>query len=62
MPGKLAARLRKASRSSGSSKADVGAPSGIGGNGQRKIAIVARLLGGEPLDLVPGKRMSPSLG
>src|SRR6202165_4623192 len=39
-------------------KADVGAPSGIDGNGpkrfsvQRKMAIVARLLRGEPLDLV----------
>src|SRR5271170_1685145 len=39
-------------------KADVGAPSGIDGNGpkrfsvQRKMAIVARLLRGEPLELV----------
>ena len=39
-------------------KAGVGAPSGVDGNGpkrfsvQRKIAIVARLLRGEPLDLV----------
>ena len=41
-----------------SPKAGVGAPSGVDGNGpkrfsvQRKIAIVARLLRGEPLDLV----------
>ena len=41
-----------------SAKAGVGAPSGVDGNGpkrfsvQRKIAIVARLLRGEPLDLV----------
>ena len=41
-----------------SPKADVGAPSGIDGNGpkrfsvQRKMAIVARLLRGEPLELV----------
>src|SRR5207245_3473937 len=39
-------------------KAGVGAPSGVDGNGpkrfsvQRKIAIVARLLRGEPLELV----------
>ena len=39
-------------------KAGVGAPSGVDGNGpkrfsvQRKMAIVARLLRGEPLDLV----------
>jgi hypothetical protein len=42
----------------GSPKAGVGTPSGVDGNGpkrfsvQRKIAIVARLLRGEPLDLV----------
>ena len=41
-----------------SPKADVGAPSGIDGNGpkrlsvQRKMTIVARLLRGEPLELV----------
>ena len=41
-----------------SSKARVGAPSGVDGNGpkrfsvQRKMAIVARLLRGEPLELV----------
>ena len=41
-----------------SPKAGVGAPSGVDGNGpkrfsvQRKIAIVARLLRGEPLELV----------
>ena len=41
-----------------SAKAGVGAPSGDGGNGlkrfsvQRKMAIVARLLRGEPLELV----------
>ncbi len=41
-----------------SPKAGVGAPSGVDGNGpkrfsvQRKMAIVARLLRGEPLDLV----------
>ena len=41
-----------------SPKAGVGAPSGDGGNGpkrfsvQRKMAIVARLLRGEPLELV----------
>src|ERR1700756_2175617 len=41
-----------------SSKAGVGAPSGVDGNGpkrfsvQRKKAIVARLLRGEPLELV----------
>ena len=41
-----------------SPKAGVGAASGVDGNGpkrfsvQRKIAIVARLLRGEPLDLV----------
>ena len=41
-----------------SPKAGVGAPLGVDGNGpkrfsvQRKIAIVARLLRGEPLDLV----------
>ena len=41
-----------------SPKAGVGAPSGVDGNGpkrfsvQRKIAIVARLLRGEPLDLL----------
>ena len=41
-----------------SAKAGVGAASGVDGNGpkrfsvQRKIAIVARLLRGEPLDLV----------
>ena len=41
-----------------SPKADVSAPSGIDGNGpkrfsvQRKMAIVARLLRGEPLELV----------
>ena len=41
-----------------SRKAGVGAPSGVDGNGpkrfsvQRKMAIVARLLRGEPLDLV----------
>src|SRR5437773_1528161 len=40
-------------------KAGVGAPSGVDGNGpkrfsvQRKIAIVARLLRGEPLELDP---------
>ena len=39
-------------------KAGVGAPSGVDGNGpkrfsvQRKMAIVARLLRGEPLELV----------
>src|SRR6201989_1492360 len=39
-------------------RADVGAPSGVDGNGpkrfsvQRKMAIVARLLRGEPLELV----------
>jgi hypothetical protein len=42
----------------GSAKAGAGAPSGVDGNGpkrfsvQRKMAIVARLLRGEPLDLV----------
>src|SRR6476620_11520790 len=41
-----------------SPKAGAGAPSGVDGNGpkrfsvQRKMAIVARLLGGEPLELV----------
>src|SRR4030081_1655818 len=41
-----------------SPKAGAGAPSGVDGNGpkrfsvQRKLAIVARLLRGEPLDLV----------
>ena len=41
-----------------SPKAGVGAPSGVDGNGpkrfsvQRKIAIVGRLLRGEPLDLL----------
>ena len=41
-----------------SPKAGVGAPSGVDGNGpkrfsvQRKMAIVARLLRGEPLELV----------
>jgi hypothetical protein len=41
-----------------SAKADAGAPSGVDGNGpkrfsvQRKMAIVARLLRGEPLELV----------
>ena len=41
-----------------SPKAGAGAPSGVDGNGpkhfsvQRKMAIVARLLRGEPLDLV----------
>ena len=41
-----------------SPKADVGVPSGVAGNGakrfsvQRKMAIVARLLRGEPLELV----------
>ena len=41
-----------------SPKAGLGAPSGVDGNGpkrfssQRKMAIVARLLRGEPLDLV----------
>ena len=51
-----------------SPKAGVGAPSGVDGNGpklfsvQRKMAIVARLLRGEPLDLVAlqtrqGKRL-----
>src|SRR4249919_2422575 len=41
-----------------SPKAGIGAPSGVDGNGpkrfsvQRKMAIVARLLRGEPLDLV----------
>ena len=41
-----------------SPKARVGAPSGVDGNGpkrfsvQRKMAIVARLLRGEPLELV----------
>jgi transposase-like protein len=41
-----------------SAKAGVGAPSGVDGNGpkrfsvQRKMAIVARLLRGEPLELV----------
>src|SRR3954464_9738291 len=41
-----------------SPKADVGVPSGVDGNGakrfsvQRKMAIVARLLRGEPLGLV----------
>jgi hypothetical protein len=41
-----------------SPKAGAGAPSGVAGNGpkrfsvQRKLAIVARLLRGEPLDLV----------
>jgi hypothetical protein len=41
-----------------SAKADVGVPSGVDGNGpkrfsvQRKMAIVARLLRGEPLELV----------
>ena len=41
-----------------SPKAHVGAPSGVDGNGpkrfsvQRKMAIVARLLRGEPLELV----------
>src|SRR4051812_19622020 len=41
-----------------SSKARVGGPSGVDGNGpkrfsvQRKMAIVARLLRGEPLELV----------
>ena len=41
-----------------SPKAGVGAPSGVDGNGakrfsvQRKMAIVARLLHGEPLELV----------
>ena len=41
-----------------SRKAGVGAPSGVDGNGpkrfsvQRKMAIVARLLRGEPLELV----------
>jgi hypothetical protein len=41
-----------------SAKAGVGAPSGVDGNGpkrfsvQRKMAVVARLLRGEPLELV----------
>jgi hypothetical protein len=49
-----------------SPKAGEGAPSGVDGNGpkrfsvQRKMAIVARLLRGPPLDLVPGKRISRS--
>ena len=52
-----------------SPKAGVGAPSGVDGNGpkrfsvQRKMAIVARLLRGEPLELVArGRRMSRSPG
>jgi hypothetical protein len=42
----------------GSAKAGAGAPLGVDGNGrkrfsvQRKMAIVARLLRGEPLELV----------
>ena len=48
-----------------SPKADVGAPSGIDGNGpkrfsvQRKMAIVARLLRGEPLELAHATRAMP---
>jgi hypothetical protein len=62
-----------------SPKAGEGAPSGVDGNGprrfsvQRKMAIVARLLRGEPLDLVarqtnvcnpwrPGRRTSVGQG
>ena len=42
-------------------QAGAGAPSGVDGNGpkpfsvQRKVAIVARLLRGEPLELVAGR-------
>jgi len=41
-------------------------PSGFEGNGpkrfsvRRKLAVVARLLRGEPLNWWPGRRMSPS--
>jgi hypothetical protein len=50
-----------------SPKAGVGAPSGVDGNGpkrfsvQRKMAIVARLLRGEPLDQKEAKRGSLDL-
>ena len=50
--------LRKMKPARRSPKAGVGAPSGVDGNGpkrfsvRRKMAIVARLLRGEPLDLV----------
>jgi len=51
-----------------SPKAGVGVPSGVDGNSpkrfsvQRKMAIVARLLRGEPLELVARRRMSRSPG
>jgi hypothetical protein len=51
-----------------SAKVCAGAASGVEGNGpkrfsvQRKMAIVARLLRGEPLELVAGRRMSRSPG
>ena len=49
-----------------SPKAGEGAPSGVDANGpkrfsvQRKMAIVARLLRGEPLELVARETKSPS--
>jgi hypothetical protein len=48
-----------------SPKAGVGSPSGVDGNGpkrfsvQRKMAIVARLLRGEPLELVARETSEP---
>jgi hypothetical protein len=49
-----------------SPKAGVGVPSGVDGNGpkrfsvQRKMAIVARLLRGEPLELKERERRRPA--
>jgi hypothetical protein len=49
-----------------SSKARVGAPAGVDGNGpkrfcvQRKMAIVARFLRGEPLELAARERVVPT--